>query len=47
MAEFERTEANGLYVEETNIIPIIIKYNDNSEKWHNEHSKTKNHECDE
>ncbi len=41
MAEFERTEANGLYVEETNIIPIIIKYNDNSEKWHNEHSKTK------
>jgi superfamily I DNA and/or RNA helicase len=41
MAEFERTEANGLYVDESNIIPIIIKYNDNSEKWHNERSNTK------
>ncbi len=41
MAEFVRTEANGLYIDESNIIPIIIKYNDNSEKWHNERSKTK------
>jgi superfamily I DNA and/or RNA helicase len=41
MAEFERTESNGLYIDKSNIIPIIIKYNDNSEKWHNKRSKTK------
>jgi superfamily I DNA and/or RNA helicase len=41
MAEFVRTEANELYIDESNIIPIIIKYNDNREKWHNAHSETK------
>jgi len=41
MAEFERTEENGLYIDVSKIIPIVIKYNDNREKWHNERSKTK------
>lgn len=41
MPEFERIEENGLYIDESKIIPIIIRYNDNSAKWHNERSKTK------
>ena len=41
MAEFERTEESGLYIDDSKIIPIIIKYNDNSAKWHNERSNTK------
>ena len=38
MEEFERTQNDSLYSDDFDIVPIIIKYHPNNEKWHNEHN---------
>ena len=40
MALFERTEQPDVYVENSQIIPIVIKYADFNEKHHNENNTT-------
>lgn len=40
MAYFERLEQSDVFVEDSNIVPIIIKYADFNEKHHNENNAT-------
>lgn len=36
MEQFERFAQPDLFIEKSDIVPIIIKYTDSNEKWHNE-----------
>lgn len=40
MAELERKQNDSLYSDDFDIIPVIIKYHPNNERWHNERSNS-------
>ena len=40
MSLFERSEQPDVFVEDSNVVPIIIKYTESNEKYYNENNKT-------